>query len=608
MKIKQKLMILMCISALFLSACNNSSMSSKEDVQDVLSTQATVKQEVTSLSEVTKDAFDEADLYGEWSKSKATDIVMSDSEITTNGTAAENVKIDGTTVTITKGGLYDFTGTCSDGAIIVDSEESETVRLIFNGLSLTNKKGSALYIKKSAKTILTASGKSSNVLTDGAEYTDAEEGVNAVISSLGDLTFNGEGQFIINANYQDAISCGGNLKITSGTMNIQSPDDGVVAKTGLSIKNGSFNIQCQGNALKTTSVEEGQGYIGIESGNYVLTTGIDALNATDSIYILNGSFTATTANGSSVESTADGWGKFGDGEQTAKGLKAGGSVEIYGGLLNFDTADDAVYANENVHINTGCLNISSGDDGIVAAENITVNGGSITVAKAYVGLEGNVVALNSGYVDVNSAGTGVNVAGGVAGSASVDRAGKNELERSGNGEFTIKETCINVKADREAVDVAGNICIESGSVNVRSADTTGLKSIACTGEYTIHGGVVLIAGNESEMTLPSDASQQNAVCLEYPEQQAENTIICIMDKDNNVVTSFAPAAAYQKVLISKTAFEKGKKYTWYYATVTDSTSVTFGEIGKNGYVLGDKIAEFEVGDGITKVNSDGVIK
>lgn len=603
MKIKQKLMILMCISALFLSACNNSAMTSKEEEDDVLSTQATVTQEVTSLTELTNDSFDEVDLYGDWSKAKATDIVMSDTDIATKGTEAESIKIEGTTVTITKGGLYDFSGSCADGAIIVDSEDSENVRLVFNGLSLTNKKGCALYIKKSAKTVLTASGKSSNVLTDGSDYTEAEEGVNAVIFSLGDLTFNGEGQFIINGNHQDGISCGGNLKITSGTMNIQSADDGIVANTGLSIKNGSFNIQCPGNAMKTTSVGEGQGYIGIESGNYTFTTSVDAVNATDSIYVLNGSFTTITGNGSTVESTATGWGNFGDGDQTAKGLKAGGSVEIYGGLLNFDTADDAIYANENVHVNTGCLNISSGDDGIVAAESLTVNGGSIIVSKAYVGFEANAVALNSGYMDITSVNDGVNVAGGASGSASEARAGKNELERSGSGEFTIKDTCINVKADADAVDVAGNICIESGSINVRSANDAGLKSIACTGEYTVHGGVVTVVGNESEMTLPSEASQQGSVYLEYSEPQAENDIICIMDKDDNVVTCFAPSAPYQKVLISKTAFEKGEKYTWYHATASDSSAVVFGEVGQNGYVLGEKIAEFKVEDGITKVNS-----
>lgn len=606
MKMKQKLMILMCMSALFMSACNNSSLKSKVD--DTVSTQAAVTQEDRNLVDLTKDNFDENDLYNDWSKANAIEVVMSDGEITLDGTQEDGVTIDGTTVTLTKGGNYLFSGACQDGTIIVDSEDAKNVRIILNGLTLTNTKGSAIYIKNAAKAILTSAAETSNTLADGSEYAGAEEGVNAAVYSQKDLTLNGEGMITVCGNYQDGITSNQDFKITAGTVNVLSQGDGIVAAKGISIKNGSYNIQCSGVGLKTTSVNAGEGFIGIESGNYNITSGLDAFHATGTVYLVNGSFTVFTGGGSAAASTDASWGNFGDGEQTAKGIKAGAGIEIYGGAFNLDTADDSVYAGDSIKIHTGCLNITSGDDGIVAAQNIDVKGGSITVSKSYEGFEAASLNLVGGFIDITSANDGINAAGGNDTTVSEERAGKNEFARSGNGEVVIEETCINIKADGDAMDVAGNLTISSGSVSMRGAKESVDSSVDCSGEYTIHGGVVLTAGNEDEMILPSDASKQNIVSLQYPEQQSEDAVICVKDSDGNIVVCFSPAASFSKVLISESSLEAKKKYTWYKAAMNDSSVLAFGDVQEDAVTVGDKIAEFKVGKGITKVDSTGVIE
>lgn len=606
MKIKQKLMILMCISALFMSACDNSSLKSKEE--DTVATQATVAQETINLVDLTKDVFDENDLYNDWSKANSVEVVMSDGEITSDGTQEDGVTIEGTTITLTKGGNYAFSGACQDGEIIVDSEDAENVRIILNGLTLTNTKGSAIYIKNAAKAILTSASDTSNTLTDGTDYSGAEEGVNAAVYSQKDLTFNGKGLITVSGNYQDGITSNQDFKITAGTVNIISQDDGIVAAKGISIKNGSYNIQCGGVGLKTTSVNDGEGFIGIESGNYNITSGLDAFNATGAIYLVNGSFTAFTGGGSTVASTDASWGNFGDGEQTAKGLKAGAGIEIYGGSFNLDTADDGVYAGDSVEVKTGCLIISSGDDGIVAAQNIDVKGGSITVSKSYEGFEAASLNLVGGYIDITSANDGINAAGGNDTTVTEERAGKNGFDRAGNGEVTIEETCINIKADGDALDVAGNLTISSGSVRMRGSQESADSSVDCSGEYTLNGGVIYLAGNEDEMLLPSNGTEQNIVSLQYPEQQSEDSVICVKDSDGNLVTCFTPAASFSKVLISDSSLETKKKYTWYKATVNDSSAIAFGDVQEDAVTIGDKIAEFKVDKGITKVDSTGVIE
>jgi len=587
MKIKQKLIILMSITALFLSACDNSSLKPKQETQpdDTVSTQVSVQPEYTELSQLTQETFDENDLYNDWSKVNSNEIIMTNRDVTAQ--SKDGLEIDGTTVTIKKGGVYAFTGNCEAGAIIVDSEEKEQVRIVLNNLTLTNPNGSAIYIKKAAKMIITSYLQTTNTLADGESY--KEETSNAAIYTEGDLTLNGEGLTNIFGNYQDAISVAGDLKITSGTLNIQSKEDGVEAGKGISIKNGSYTIQAGANAFKTTSAAEGEGFLGIESGNFTLTTEKDAVNTTGSIYMLNGSLMATTAAGSGVSGTE------------AKGLKAGGNIEVYGGLMILDTADDSIYAQETVHVNTGCLNIASGDDGIVAGKGITMNGGSITITKAYEGFEADSVQLANGFVDITASNDGVNVAGGEDASALEERTGNNGITRNGDGDVTITETCMNVKADGDGIDVAGNISIESGSVNVRSGQDTKNGSIVCNGTYTIQGGAVFAAGNEAVSCIPADTSQQNVICLEYAQQQAENTAVVIKDSQGNIVVSFTPAAPYQKVILSKSSFEADKKYTWYTATVKED-AVNFGEAAEDSLTLGDKIAEFKVRKGITTVN------
>ena len=589
MKIKQKLMILMSITALFLSACDNSSLTSKtsqeEQADDVVSTQVSVQQEVSDLSQLTNDSFDEYDLYNDWSKANSNEVTMSNGQVTAEST--EGLEIDGTVVTIKKGGVYAFTGNCEDGAIIVDSEDEEQVRIVLNDLTLTNTKGSAIYIKKAAKMIITSYLQTTNTLSDGESY--ADETVNAAIYTEGDLTINGEGLTNIFGNYQNAISVAGDLKITSGTLNIQSKDDGVVAGKGISIKNGSYNIQANASAFKTTSVADAEGFVGIESGNFTLTTGSDAVSTTGSIYMLNGSLNAITAGGSNISS------------ENAKGLKAGGNVEVYGGLLIFDTADDSVYAQGNVHVNTGCFNISSGDDGIVAGEELSMNGGSITVTKAYEGIEANALQFNSGFVDITASNDGINIAGGEDSSASEERTGKNGITRSGSGEVQITETCINVKAEEDGIDVAGNISSQSGSVHVRGGQNSASGSIVCSGNYTVHGGIVFAAGNESELSVPAESSEQNIVCLEYAEQQTADKAVVVKDSKGNTVVCFAPAAPFQKVLLSQSTFEKNKEYILYDASV-NGDAVTFSEVSEDNLTLGEKIAEFKVSEGITKVN------
>lgn len=602
MKIKQKLMILTCISALFLSACDNTSLTSKQQPKesDVVATQVVGVNQITDVTELTNDPFDAADLNNDYDKPNSILVTLDEGKITTDGTKKDGVKIDGTKVTLTKAGEYFISGYCSDGQIVVDTKDAGIVKLVLNNATLNNTKGCPVYIKQATKTILTVAGGTSNSLSDSGDYKNEEDGVTAAVFAQGDLTFNGNGQLSVVGNYQDAVSCNGDFKITAGTEILQAKEDAIVAAKGVSIKNGSFNLQCGGNGIKTTSVNDNEGFIGIESGNYTVMSGLDVLNATGNVYVLNGSFNGTSGGGSQISSTDESWGRFGGKGKTAKGIKAGGDVQIHGGSIYIDSADDSVYAGNEVMINTGCMNLTSGDDGIVANNNIEVNGGSVTLSKCFEGFECNNLTMNGGYVDVTSKDDGIVVAGGNDGSASAKRNGMNQIERTGNGTVTLKNTCINIKSQADAIDVVGDLTIAGGAVRMCGGNKEPDQSIDCSGNYSIQGGAVVVAGKEQQMAQPKEPGTP-VVMITYKEVQPKDSVVCVKDSDGKVVFAFCMGTEYDKVLLSQSVLEKGKIYKLYEATLTDNSNPTFGDVQESQLTPGNEIAEFKVDDGITKV-------
>jgi hypothetical protein len=76
-------------------------------------------------------------------------------------------------------------------------------------------------VSNADKTVITLADGTENVVTDGAVYVfpDAEtDEPNAAIFSKDDLTINGNGSLIVNANYNNGIASKDDLKITSGAI------------------------------------------------------------------------------------------------------------------------------------------------------------------------------------------------------------------------------------------------------------------------------------------------------------------------------------------------------------------------------------------------------
>ena len=195
----KKVVVLLAVAALGIAGCGKGT--------DTTSTKSTSTEAVTlsssghatvSTVDLTEGKYSEEKLDASWDEKSAVKITLNGDSVTADD---KNVEVDGRKVTITGAGTYVLSGTLSDGQIVVDSDDKDSVRLVLNGAEITCSNSSAIWVK-AGDTIITLADGTENTLTDGAEYTtDSEdEEPKAAVYAKDDLNINGSGSLTVNGN------------------------------------------------------------------------------------------------------------------------------------------------------------------------------------------------------------------------------------------------------------------------------------------------------------------------------------------------------------------------------------------------------------------------
>ena len=214
------------------------------------------------------DCFTERDLFGTWDAT-ATQIAL---EGDTAVIASHVVDVAGGMVTIVDGGVYVLSGTLDDGQIVVDVKDDEKVQLVLNGVSITCSDSAAILVRQADKVFITLAEGTENTLANGGEF--AEEGVDAVIWSDEDLTFNGTGTLIIDSPAGDGIDGNDDVKFASGSYVITAAGRGVDANDSIRVAGGDFTVTTQGTAFRADhDTNADLGYIYIWDGSFTIVTG-----------------------------------------------------------------------------------------------------------------------------------------------------------------------------------------------------------------------------------------------------------------------------------------------------------------------------------------------
>ena len=123
--------------AVSLAGCSTAAMSSTSTSSAAVSS----TQQVVSASTISEDThFDSDDLT--WDAASEVAVTLSDG----GSKASTGVTVDGNTVTISAAGTYRLSGSLTDGKIVVAAGDSDTVRIILDGVQLGNSTGSPFVV------------------------------------------------------------------------------------------------------------------------------------------------------------------------------------------------------------------------------------------------------------------------------------------------------------------------------------------------------------------------------------------------------------------------------------------------------------------------------
>lgn len=335
--------------------------------------------------------YEPEDLENKWEEESATEIILSEDGISAKG---EGVSVSGRTAAIEKGGVYVMSGQMAEGQIRIEAEEEELVRLILNGVELSNTYTAPIYGTEKCKVVLTLADGTKNVIRDGSEYQFEKEGEDepdAPIFTKGDLTVNGTGQLEVSGNYQSGIRSKDNLKVISGTITIESMDDGLKGKDSVIIRDGVLTIQAGKDGIKSNQDKDAEkGFIWIDGGEIAITAKDDGIQAETALVICGGNIHVA---------------------ESQEGL-AGKTVDILGGLVKAVTEDDGINSAASVETEQEKMQDQDGVYTRIAGGEIWLNAKADGIdSNGDLYLEGGVLYLSGpvsrrdGILDYNGTAT-----------------------------------------------------------------------------------------------------------------------------------------------------------------------------------------------------------
>lgn len=605
---RKKLLALFCATALSMTAVAGYT-GTKSSTGNVVSSETEVNaKETVAQSETgtfsSADMFTERDLAGTYEESGAVYVTLSGDGITGE---TDGVVINGQTVTITAEGTYIFSGTLSEGQIVVDADNAK-VQIVFDNVDITCASSAAVYVKSAEKVFVTLAEGSQNTLrnTDGYVAID-DNNIDAVIFSKSDLTLNGTGSLTIVSAEGHGIVSKDDLKITGGTYDITAAGHALSGKDSVRIADGTFILTAEKDGIHAENADdEEKGYIYIADGDFTITSDGDGMDASNIVQIEDGTFDITAGGGAANsqkthESDMPGggmsqnierpegesmpqMGEKPDGENmpqdtttdesgtSTKGIKAGGGMYLNGGTYQINSADDSIHSNANIMIADGTYTLATGDDGVHADDALTVNGGTITVTESYEGLEGLTVTINDGTIDITARDDGINTAGGTDQSGfgtfgdhfkGMDSA-DDETEETTDNEMWMELNggYIHILAGGDGVDSNGDLTINGGEIYIDGPSDNGNSAIDYGDRSSayVNGGMLVAIGSSGMAEGMSDSSKQEVLMVKLGEQMEAGDVE-LTDNEGNVIVSYTALKSYDCVIISTAEVESGATYT-----------------------------------------------
>ncbi len=505
---------------------------------------------------VSSEYFTENDLDGAWDSSNPT------ATITLNGDSAtisgNGVYYNDGEVVITGAGKYVFSGTLTDGSIVVDAYASSKVWILLNGVDIYCSDNAALRVDQAEKVFLTLAEGTENSLESGSEYSAEalNDNVNGALWSADDLTINGSGSLTVTAGYKHGIKCKDQLTITGGTIVVDAPQDGIHS-------NDEFLFT---------------------AADLTITSGDDAIHSDKNIYVESGTILVN---------------------ECYEGFEAP-IIDIAGGDITLYPSDDGFNAN-------GGSSTMMGMGGGMPADMGTMPGQQSTESSEEGSTESAENANSAEASGTENAGTeppampdgempsdmgempempadmqqGTDVA--ASDSTSSDTTSEETYIRISGGSITIINENGN---DADGLDSNGDIYITGGDIRISLANTGSNSAIDYASESggvcEISGGTVIACGSYSMAEHFDTTSAQNSALYNFSSGAEAGTLFEIYDQSGNVLLYWEVPCSFSSVNVSCPEMQLGETYTivigdQYEEITLEEVSASYGDAQSSGF-------------------------
>jgi len=597
------LAIVLLVSVMLTSCSGTEQISAAANYSGtVTETTDKVNQDIESVIDM---EYNEADVKTGTETGETEKIVLNGNSIVYSGSKAT---VSGTVITIIQSGTYSLSGSLEDGQIIVNTIDDGTVYLILNGVEIHSSDSAPIYVIDSEKTIINLAEDTNNILSDGTDrvFADTEdEEPDSVIFSEDDLTINGSGSLIVNAEYKHGIVCKDDLKIIDGNITVDAVSDGIRGRDSVIIYDGTITIKAESDGIQSNNdTEEGKGFVAVQGGTVNILCENDGIQAATDLVVDGGIINITAGGGTQnivvdeevSEQQKDMMATVEETEST-KGLKAGSSMMISAGNITIDSHDDAIHSDGTIGISGGTFNLSTDDDAIHADTKIIIDNGTIDIINSYEGIESKVVIINDGEFDIRASDDGINVADGTA---SAMRPG---FEIATDGvELHINGGYIYITSNADSIDSNGNVYMTGGILIANGPESPTNGALDSDGLFEVDGGLIVAAGSSGMAVAPGESSGQNSILYTFDTEQSADTIIYIEDDDGKQILAFEPTKDYQSLVFSSPELEEGVTYTIYTGGSMDSEA-SDGVYESGQYSEGYAAGSFELSGVLTVIGT-----
>lgn len=251
---------------------------------------------VSVPDELIAEYFSDFDLLSGSDISGAVTVTLADGESTASG---GGVNINGDVITVTAAGTYVFSGTLTDGQIVVKTDETEKVVIVFNGVSVSNGTTAPFYLVSADKALIYLAEGSENVFTDSASYAlpEGRDKPNACLYGADDLTISGAGSLSVTGNYNNGIGCADDLRIVSGKITVTAVNNALKGNDSVAVAGGTISLTASGDGIKSDEkIDTSKGYVAVVGGSITINAGDDGIQAVTSITVAAGSVKVTAGD------------------------------------------------------------------------------------------------------------------------------------------------------------------------------------------------------------------------------------------------------------------------------------------------------------------------